>query len=146
MAGDEVTRPLIIGEAPSRTAGAARALDGRSGERLARLLGVGLDQLLERFETANLLERWPGPAGRKGAAFPARMAREAAERVRLRGSVLLAGRRVAAAFRLSAPYFEWATLRGARVAVIPHPSGVNRWWNDPANRERAAAFLREVVG
>lgn len=31
-----------------------------------------------------------------------------------------------------------------RVAVVPHPSGVNRWWNEPANVEAAGRFLREL--
>lgn len=31
-----------------------------------------------------------------------------------------------------------------RAAVVPHPSGVNRWWNDPANRDRAREFFAEL--
>lgn len=36
--------------------------------------------------------------------------------------------------------------RAVRVAVVPHPSGINRWWNDPANVEAARSFLREALG
>jgi hypothetical protein len=48
---------------------------------------------------------------------------------------VLLGRRVAAAFGLaSAPYLEWTEARGRTWVVMPHPSGVNRWWNDEENR------------
>lgn len=29
--------------------------------------------------------------------------------------------------------------------VFPHPSGRCRWWNDPVNREAAAALLRRIA-
>lgn len=31
-----------------------------------------------------------------------------------------------------------------KFAMIPHPSGVNRFWNDPANVRRAKKFLRSL--
>jgi hypothetical protein len=34
---------------------------------------------------------------------------------------------------------------GFDVAVIPHPSGVNHWWNDPANRRRFAEFAKRTL-
>jgi hypothetical protein len=34
----------------------------------------------------------------------------------------------------------------ARVAVVPHPSGVCRSYNDPATRERVSRFLRRALG
>lgn len=37
---------------------------------------------------------------------------------------------------------EWLP---ATVAVFPHPSGVNRWWNEPENVASAAAFIRECM-
>lgn len=66
------------------------------------------------------------------------------------GVLLLAGRRVASCFP-EAPrdYFELGTIlldpnRGldVEVAVVPHPSGVNRWWNEAGNRATAADFVR----
>lgn len=33
----------------------------------------------------------------------------------------------------------------AHLYVLPHPSGVNRWWNDPANLEAARAFLLRAL-
>lgn len=135
---------LLIGEAPAPR-GNRRAFDGPSGDRLAQVMGMGRDELLGRVRARNLLRRWPGASG-KGSAFPVADARAAARRARLDADVvLLAGLRVAGAFGARAGFFEWFELRGRRAAVIPHPSGVNRWWNDAANRERARAFLRGVL-
>ncbi len=30
--------------------------------------------------------------------------------------------------------------------VMPHPSGIVRWYNDPTNVARASRFLRRLVG
>lgn len=130
---------VIVGQAPGPRSG-DRAFDGRSGDRLARYMGLSdRRDLLEHFELLNLLRRYPGPAGDKGDAFPAGRARRAARRLsgRLRArTVLLAGKRVGAAFGVGAEYLEWGTHeQGFAFVVIPHPSGVNRWWNDPDNRE-----------
>ena len=40
-----------------------------------------------------------------------------------------------------AAWYEWVEVAGGRVAVVPHPSGRSRYWNDPANRDAAAEFL-----
>jgi chorismate mutase len=136
----------LIGQAPSRSAGSRRAFDGRSGRRLALFLGVDPSMLPRLARLRNLLPAWPGPAsGAKGDAFPSAAARSAAGSMRLRGTVLLAGRGVARAIGVRAPFFEWVELRGCRAAVIPHPSGVSRWWNDPRNAARARRFLRRAI-
>lgn len=141
-------RPLLVGEAPARTTVGARPFTGRTGARLARLAGV--DDLSDAFDAVNLLDRWPGPDSGNGSSFPPAAGRAAAARFlerRRRRPVVLAGRRVAAAFGLARqPYLEWTRLpNGAPCAVLPHPSGVCRWWNDPANVEAASRFLRETV-
>lgn len=146
-----------MGQAPSRASGPV-AFDGRSGRRVAELCGA--PEL--PFRAVNLVERWPGPSrGGKGDAFPMDQARRGALRVarliaRERPArVLLAGRRVAEAFGWrGAPLLAWAeaeVLVGGRpvaevaAAVIPHPSGVSRWWNDPANEGAARAFLADLA-
>jgi hypothetical protein len=58
---------------------------------------------------------------------------------------LLAGRKVAAAFGLKADWLTWTEHRGRLMAVIPHPSGRNRYWNDPVATYRAKKFLRRAV-
>lgn len=58
--------------------------------------------------------------------------------------VYLASRKVAAAFDLP-NRVEYGTLAGKRgythLVVVPHPSGLNRFWNDPAEVDK----LRKVV-
>ena len=142
---------LLVGQAPGPSGGAPFA--GRSGAFLARLSGLSQQEFLRRTGPRNLLRRWPGPSGRgKGDAFPARRARRAADRIRrsCRGwtSLILAGRAVAGAFGLGGlPLLRWSYDPDSRlrVAVVPHPSGINRWWNAPANRRRAARFLRDAL-
>lgn len=151
--------PVLVGEAPSRDTEGRPPFSGRSGRRLAELLGEDLD---EAFLLENLLQRWPGPASSgKGSAFPLGPARKSARRLvrEYRGRrFVLVGWRVAAAFgvpvHVARPlrwYGDWAhSLDGSGAgagsfAVLPHPSGVNLWWNDPANVERARRFLREAA-
>lgn len=134
-------KPAIVGEAPSMRT--SRPFAGASGRRLAELADASLDDLRGRFRLVNLLAHWPGPNPHgKGAAWNARAARDRAATVRLPPGSLLCGRRVARAFgRSSQPFFEWV----GGVAVIPHPSGVSRWWNDPGNYELARRFVREAA-
>ena len=32
-----------------------------------------------------------------------------------------------------------------RVAIIPHPSGINRWYNDSRNMKKINAFMRSTI-
>jgi hypothetical protein len=59
--------------------------------------------------------------------------------------VLVAGTRAAAALGLRPDYFAAQALGGRPAYVVPHPSGVNRWWNDPANRAAARRFFEGVA-
>ncbi len=136
-------RPLLVGEAPCKAGG--EPFTGRSGSVLEALAGFPPRR---EFECVNLLRTWPGHAG-KGSAFPAAEARAAAQAmlsVLTRGRVVLvAGKRVAGAFGIRQPeYLRWYHLEGLLVGVLPHPSGINRWLNDPVNREAAGRFLRSA--
>jgi hypothetical protein len=182
-----VTYSILVGQAPARSSRpGACPLEGRCGERIARLAGLaGYDELTDACAVANLLGEWPGKAG-KGDEFPRELAAASALGFhRLLGEeewdrIVLLGRNVAAAFGLAgAPYLRWLapttgepSPRGrrerraawyaagawlvpdylqefvwpdARWAVLPHPSGISHWWNDPANVEAAARFLRDLV-
>jgi hypothetical protein len=101
-----------------------------------------------RVERVNLLRRWPGRDG-KGDHFPLRAARTAADALapRMVGRhVVLLGRGVARAFCVDGmrPHFEWwyDAAYECTLALAPHPSGVNLWWNDPSNLEAATAFWK----
>lgn len=147
-------RTAIVGQAPSRTTDGRAPFVGRSGVRLAALLGVPAEELAERFDLRNLLDRWPGPStGGKGDDFPADRARTAAERLlpalAWRRSVLC-GRQVAEAFGLGKlPVLTWhLAVDGGLVthafAVIPHPSSVNLFWNDQGNVDTVRRFLSQL--
>lgn len=137
-------RPTIVGEAPGRKPGAP--LVGTCGRRLAEWAGLeGVRELSTLFELTNLMRTWPGAQG-KGSAWPKDEARRAARRHPLRGVCVLLGLRVAAAYDLDdLGYATW--LRGRRYAacVVPHPSGINRLYNEAEWRERTGAVLEEAL-
>ena len=146
-------RYLLIGEAPSKNHGkrnldvclVCRALNippvaGTLGR--LRTQHKKLFNFVMTTKHINLLDEWPGSSGR-GSAFPIEKARETAHIYALQfgqyDAVFLAGKRVARVFDLhDAEYFERTDLG---VYVVPHPSGINRWWNDPCNREMTREFL-----
>ena len=134
---------LLVGQAPSSDG--ATAFQGRSGRHFCAVAGIDAATFAVRFTCVNLFDTFPGKAG-KGDAFPLALAMECATRVSLSPVTLLAGGHVTRAFRLVPTYFAWQSLRGCAVAVIPHPSRVNRWWNDPRNVELCHRFLRDLLG
>jgi len=142
-------RPLLVGEAPNRTGDARRPLDGRVGARLAGFAGLDVAAYRRRFARVNVLGAWPGASGGKGAAFyhdvAAREATRLRRRFRGRRTVVLLGQRVARAFGVRPDYFVERRVAGARVFVVPHPSGIVRWYNDPANVARMRRFMRAVA-
>lgn len=124
----------VVGQAPGPNTDPAEPLSGASGRRLAALCGSAFP-----FERVNVLDAWPGRCG-KGDAFPKPVRSPLVRSLAAGGAdhrVVLLGRSVASLFGLAAvPWFEW---RG-RFVVVPHPSGISHWWNDPANVERARRF------
>jgi hypothetical protein len=100
--------------------------------------------LPQHLDWVNLLDTFPGKA-RHGDAFPRARARERARMFPLAPVTVLLGRHVARAFGLESPYLAWQEVRGCRVAVLPHPSGVNQWWNTAAHRATFRAFMRTLL-
>lgn len=100
---------------------------------------VNADELLRmRFETVNLLPD-PGPWDRERAGL------RAAELVLPAVTVLL-GRRVSDAFGLGRlGWFRRAEVGGNSVILLPHPSGLNRLYNDEAIRSRVGDSLWEAL-
>lgn len=157
--------PLLLGEAPSR--GGDRywmfPLSGRPARVLCTLAEIPPQDegstygrwtwaLYERFECRNLFERYA-----QAEPWSVVRAREAAGpiAVALEGGriVVCLGRRVHAAvcsaLDLGPPLdpHEWVTVAptGASVVAVPHPSGLNRVLNDPAEREALGATLRRAL-
>lgn len=160
-------RYVLVGEAPNG-AGEGSGLDAYL---LARAMGIGPTfrrdprgclRLMARAEPdafqwacrtrhVNLLDSWPGRSS-KGSRFPitpeVRKRAAALDFTRRWGpspsGLIMCGRRVAEAFgEKGAPLFENLCECPERpVYAVPHPSGVNRWWNAPENRLLALDFLR----
>lgn len=145
---------LIVGMSPgARTPIGRPALDphGRgSGRRLVILSGIPIREFVTVFRRVNLLtDRAVGVArvgrGDRLVADIARSrAREIADAARGR-SLLLAGQQVARAFGHSGRLYRFEAVMGVRAATIPHPSGLNRYWNDPRNRNRFSTFMSVVA-
>ena len=149
-------RILLVGEdfgrSPLRYHSDRYALTGRSGERVAELAGLGFPTEYARvFARSNVVELpsgWSDPDEVRDGLF-----RLAPMMLRAPRTILL-GRRVAAAFGLlDLELLEWKQwqVRSDRPMVapeisrLPHPSGRNRWWNDPTNVRLAETFLRDTV-
>lgn len=141
-------RLLLIGQAPSRTSDPTRPFSsaGRSGRRLIALSGLSEEEFFARVQAINLVDQWPGrKANGHGDAFPPLTDKDVWFRLDASRRVILVGRAVA--HRLLGgkgsvmPYLRWE----AGVAILPHPSGLNYWWNDPSHVRAAKRFLRAAL-
>lgn len=157
-------RVMVVGQAPAALTHERPApYSGASGRTLRGWLArAGFDEgaLHGRFYLTSLTKCFPGAsAGGKGDRVPS-----AAEVALCRGHldrelalvrpelVLALGRLAATALVGPAPLAELVgTLRqgeraGHRFLVLPlpHPSGVSRWLNEPANRARHGAALARL--
>lgn len=116
--------------------------------RLRTILGWTRSEYLLTFARCNLLDEWPGPR------FPVAKARgcvpEIVERMQPR-PILLMGRGVAQAFDVGdlAPCVlttrvvaGWAV----HLAVVPHTSGRNLWYNERANQLLVRDFINNLAG
>lgn len=114
-------------------------------------MGLTVDEMHARHEMHNLLDAWHGKRS-KGDHFPFAKARIAALKFQMHvcnpaRNFVIVGNKTAQAFGLyNVPYFRWVKLGPVRlnVAVVPHPSGIVRWWNRLANVRKARKFLRSL--
>jgi hypothetical protein len=141
-------KPLIVGVSPGPSK--LKTIDqspimGWTGKRLAKLLHMSLQIYALEFERVNLF----GESGREKTATSAeflcaaswiRSMYDLKERV---GAVFL-GKRVANAFGwfpVNDTEFMQCEQTGRLCVCIPHPSGLNRYYNDPNNREHVIKVL-----
>lgn len=138
---------LLIGQAPGPSSDPAEPLGGASGRRLALMCGLDLPSFLARFDRVNVLDEFPGKAGR-GDAFPAALARAR------RGVILdlcqgrevvVLGLQAAQALGLGGDFLRWRSATGFQYAIAPHPSGISHWWNSAGNVRRAQRFWRNLT-
>lgn len=135
---------LIIGEAPSPTGDPSKPLEGSVGARLAEYANLSWGRYLVETERRNLFSEPVDP-------WPARLALQVAANVwpSLVGRrTILLGKKVAAAFSVQLVELRWHKIdnQGTELALVPHPSGRNVWWNDAANRAAARRFLEGAFG
>jgi len=134
---------------PELRAGYARriSLTGAVGRRMAQLAGISFFSYLRHTDRRNLLDRCPGKR------FPCAEAFRRAESMReeLCGRrVIFMGRMVATAFGCAqCGLLKWYSgpdlcLPMEAFAILPHPSGLNRWWNRGRHTSMARKFLREA--
>lgn len=141
-----------------------------TANRLLRWSGLSRERYLELFDRDNALRRLPKRAG-KGRAFSRKAAIESLGK-RFEAWCRQQRRVIVLGFRLSR-CFAWYDDRGLRfqwweqrlrplqwiratlvpdpdlletfpAAIVPHPSGINRWWNDHDNRAAARRFFEEL--
>lgn len=147
---------LIVGEAPSKNEPLPRPIEGRIGRRLAALAGLSFEEFLARTDRINLLDVRQDTR-EKGFEFDRWTATKRALEIipTLKGprNVILLGKRVADCFGIVKGYFEPhhldegnpAMFAGTILYVVPHPSGVNRWFNDASNRAKMGEFMRSIL-
>lgn len=108
----------------------------RSNPGRAKLRSVGVDLDAPGVDSLNLVP--PAPQGVPfDAAKAARVAGLLVRRLGRWNVIYLCGTRVAAAFgvrgSMAGLVGQGTHSGGTRAVVLPHPSGLSRWWNDPAN-------------
>lgn len=160
-------KTVIVGIAPARPGEEGQPLSAiapqSTGRKIADMMGVAPKEYMRAFDRINLcpfarasgipVNEWKPAASNLGASL-------------LRGRrVILLGVNVAQCFGLViAPkhdYLKWWDYPGTSVpgygligwnagsrrppfshAILPHPSGRNRWYNEPENKEAASLFLK----
>lgn len=151
--GDD--RPVFIGQAPSKHGDPRYPLTGRPGRRLAELASMVPMEFYLSTVRVNILPEYAGENG-QGDAFPMPEARRRALQLAPKldkRTVVFVGRRVAEAFGCRQGWFKWdecyvdvaGHVVAIRYAAIPHPSGRNRFWNDPRNVQEARTFMSGLM-
>lgn len=137
-------RALLLSLAPDRNTSGRQPFSGTCGSRIAALAGISHEHLYHYFDAASLIGYWPADVPSRLVSTVSREMIVAHERV------IFVGRAVASCFGLRRlrPLVWQETMHNGSTfdaAVLPHPSGLNRWYNDPAHAAAARAFLRDAI-
>ncbi len=149
------TKPFIVGEGPnpSHVGKRIRPLFGNPTRVLLRTMGMDGSTFRTAFKNDvaryRLLLNLAQPVNLCEGVWDLR---EAESRAAVLGSAaasrrfVLLGRRVARAFGCrDLPFLRLAIVWDNNVLVVPHPSGLNRIYNDPAERARIGTALRNFL-
>jgi hypothetical protein len=104
---------------------------GASGDRLRRIMGLGVDEYIDLDRVNLCTGKWSMPVAR--AEF-ARIAKPCSVYVAL-------GRKVITAMATSLQFFE----HDGSILSLPHPSGLNRMWMEPGAVQRARDALATIA-
>lgn len=153
--------PLLLGESPSRGGDHywRFPLSGAVGQRLCEWTGIEPEPegsrygryywaLREHFDCLNVFDRYAD-------ATPWSIKRAEDEWTKKllvdRGDdplvLICLGRRVerAVGFRRARPWGEWFEVGLLQAVTVPHPSGLNRLYNELDERVRTGEVLREAM-
>jgi hypothetical protein len=137
----------LVGQAPSRRGDARKPLAGPNGQKIARLAGMSYGELIA-CRRKHLNTHSSGKRGKRDAFDHAKGKVNAADVLmdwRVERIVLL-GKNVARCFGLrDLPFLAEIRIYGRRFLIFPHPSGVNRWWNERRNERRAQQILQRFL-
>ena len=156
-------KTILVGIAPARKGEEGQPLSAlasqSTGRKIADLLGIAPVEYMKSFDRVNVCP-FPRPSTIKPTEWTAAAENLAGSLLRGRRVILL-GPNVAACFgitRLNFDFLSWREAQPSRVtnclgyvagrsapfswAVLPHPSGRNRWYNDEKNRRAAREFLQ----
>lgn len=138
---------IFVGQGPSQDGDPYCPLEGTLGQKLGELLGI--DDFVRAFARINLNSEWIGKTGGdgKGDVFDGSEGRASAK-VLLRGSwtrYVLLGQKVALCFDVKGDPLDTVRHGVKSFFLLPHPSGINRWWNDPDNARKAKDRLGKFV-
>jgi uracil-DNA glycosylase len=139
---------VFVGQAPSRDSNPKRALSGNSGARIAAMLDLSLANFLSDFARENLNYIWPGKHGHDKGDFFDFAEGDANAQILMRKyftHYVILGAAAASCFKI-----PWQPLyvyeRGDKsFFMLPHPSGINTWYNKRENKTSAAIKLKEFV-
>lgn len=159
-------RPVLVGIAPARPGESGQPLSciakGSTGRRLRDMLGMRTTEYLSSFDRVNVCPH-PTPSVVRPQDFYHHAENLMGSLLRDRRVVFL-GPNVADCFGIYRSVYSFCEVKGGsssptgglvgwRVglplrctwSVIPHPSGRNRFYNDPESREAVARHLIETL-
>lgn len=137
----------FVGQSPGKCNPMGVPFGGKSGKRLATFCKMDHESWIAATNRINVLEDWPGKA-KKGDVFKVK-AGSAADKIlnatKVDETIVLCGRAVATACGVDGQFLKWMNWNGRRAVIIPHPSGINLWYNDRCNRDALEKLLLEVM-
>ena len=135
----------LVGQAPSRRGDPRKPLAGPNGQKIARLAGMSYDELIACRRRH--LNTHYGAKGGKGLDHAKGKINAADVLMDWRVErIVLLGKNVARCFGFrDLPFLAEISIYGRRFLIFPHPSGINRWWNERRNERRARQFLQRFL-